>query len=273
MVAPMSTLTLAIALLLVPAKALVCPKPKVDGAAQYAAGKAQLDRLRAQDEHLPKKAYDQIVATWRAAAEAGSVDAQRALGVLVFGTLYINDAPKPAEKAAYVEAMAWVAVAARRGDAEAQTALPPAIMAALLEREAPKAGDEAGPGDDVPAEWVAAARDRAKAGVNCWPCTVTADDASWKACDGRLTKLEGQATPPERVTNHPMLTGPAGMPGARTHQGYVDVGDRQLIVLSAKPLECKGALTLTGALRSVEMSKGPHTYRGWSIDADAVTCR
>ncbi len=269
----MSTLTLAIALLLVPAKALVCPKPKVDGAAQYAVGKAQLDRLRAQDEHLPKKEYDQIVATWRAAAEAGSVDAQRALGVLVFGTLYTNDAPKPAEKAQYVEAMAWVAVAARRGDAEAQTALPPAIMAALLEREAPKAGDEAGAGDDVPADWVAAARDRAKAGVHCWPCTVGADAASWKACDGRRTTLAATMTPPGRVTNHPMLTGPAGMPGARSHQDYVDVGDTQVIVLSAKPLACKGALTVTGTLRSIEMPKGPHTYRGWSIDADAVTCR
>lgn len=272
----MSTLALALALLLSPSGAAVCPQSKVDGAAKYAAGKAQLDRLRAQDEHLPKKGYDEVLAAWRAAAEAGNRDAQRALGVLMVGTMYTHDAPKPADQADYFEALTWVATAARRGDAEAQTALPPGVMARLLGREAPKAEPgEDEPFADVPAAWIEAARDRSAVLAACWPCAVAADAdaAAWKACDGQRTTLAATMTPPGRVTNHPMLTGPAGMPGARSHQGYVEVGDRQVIVLSAKPLECKGPLTLTGTLRSIEMPKGPHTYRGWSIDADSVTCR
>ncbi|MCA9561296.1 MAG: hypothetical protein KC583_22255, partial [Myxococcales bacterium] len=133
--------------------------------------------------------------------------------------------------------------------------------------------DEAGPGDDVPAAWVAEARDRAKAGVNCWPCSVGADDASWKACDGRRTTLVGHVTPPERVTNHPVHSTPPGVPGARPHQGYVDVGDRQVVVVTAQPIACKGPLSVSGHLRSVEVPKGPHTYRGWVMHADTVTCR
>lgn len=88
--------------------------------------------------------------------------------------------------------------------------------------------------------------------------------------------MEVRGKNPQMVMQHPMLTGPS-LPGHKPmHQGYLDTADgRQLILLSAEPIACTGAMRVRGTLHSIDMG-GPDgtkmSYKGYSIRNAAATC-
>ena len=108
-----------------------------------------------------------------------------------------------------------------------------------------------------------------EAGGRCEP----GDD--WAKCEGQEVELRGQK--PRMVMQHPMINQPEGLsPDARnTQQGYVDVGDTQVIVLTSAAFDCAGAMVVVGTLERVDLGGEPGTkgsYAGWSVSDATVTC-
>lgn len=97
----------------------------------------------------------------------------------------------------------------------------------------------------------------------------------WMACDGKMVKVSG--TRPRMVSQHPVVSGPVGPePDApETHQSYLDVGDLQVIVVSAEKNMCDEKMTVVGRLERIDLGGAPGTknsYKGWEILEAEVTC-
>jgi hypothetical protein len=103
-------------------------------------------------------------------------------------------------------------------------------------------------------------------------CTPTDD---WSACEGREVELRGQA--PQMVMQHPVLSQPEGLsPDNRnSYQGYLEVDQAQVIVLTNAAFACPGAMRVVGTLARVDLGGEPGTkgsYAGWSVSDAVVTC-
>jgi len=126
---------------------------------------------------------------------------------------------------------------------------------------------------------------------------VHQDDAAGKVgvaftrCDGAQVRLFG-AVPdggapamPPMIMQHPVLTTPAldgPIPGKNeaeprpdSHQSYLNIGGRQVILLSAGPLACDPPRWVEGRLESIDFG-GPRDtklgYRGWAIHVTDHAC-
>ena len=113
----------------------------------------------------------------------------------------------------------------------------------------------------------------AAAGAADGLCEVTAD--SWEACKDKKVRLEG-GNPPRGPSQHPIMTGPSLEGPAKEHQGYLQVGDRQVVVLSAKPMACGGQMVVTGTLEYFELGGEPGTkgsYANWVVRGAEITCK
>ncbi len=257
---------------------LRCPEPKAkDAAAAHAEARRLVDAAR-DGEHYRAAPMKKALAALRKAAAAGSLEAQAELGKLSFSLAFQGAAPTPRDRARYVEALTWLAVAAHRGDPAAKAFFPEALTASLLDPQVPwqpDADPAAGPFAALPPAWVTEAAQQARKWQPCFPapCAFDADDPStWAACDGRSVTVQARLTPPERVTNHPLMVPPPSAPVPTMHQMYADVGTVQLIVLTPTLLNCAGPMTLTGTLGSVEAPRGPAMYRGWSLHVSEARC-
>jgi hypothetical protein len=238
-----------------------CPPAAPGGPQALTEARAALQAGR-MGEHLRTDAYEKAVVLLRKAAEAGERDAQFELGSLVVSTLFQADAPTEAQRLAYTEALTWLAVAARRGHPKASTYLPPVVTAPLLGRPRPKL-DEPGPMSDIPAAWVDAAAAQSAEWAKCWPCAAT-DAKGLAACAEQPSRLALTALKSgQMVLNHPVIAGPGQT------QGYAQLGETQILLISAKPVTCKGAMTASGMLSPVTAPRG---YQGWALYADAVVC-
>ena len=109
------------------------------------------------------------------------------------------------------------------------------------------------------------------------------EPASWSNCDGKMVKITGSRPPPREIMQHPMLDGPRllvldeddNLTLAGTMQSYLNVGDRQIILLSKAPIECEDEITVIGTLESVSLGGPPRTkgsYKGWSIHVSEDSC-
>ena len=107
--------------------------------------------------------------------------------------------------------------------------------------------------------------------------------ASWSKCDGKMVKMTGSRPQPVEIMQHPMLDGPQllvadeddNLTLVSTVQSYLNVGDRQIILLSKYPIECHGEITVVGTLESVSLGGPPRTkgsYKGWSIHVSEDIC-
>ncbi|MDM8557432.1 hypothetical protein [Candidatus Parabeggiatoa sp. HSG14] len=108
-------------------------------------------------------------------------------------------------------------------------------------------------------------------------CTVdNTNPASWLNCDGKRIHLNGHLTPPQEIMQHPVLSHsqlfPSGLGGKlnikRTLQNYMNVGKRQIILLSDTLIECVDEMEVKGMLEKVSLGGEPGTknsYEGWSI--------
>jgi hypothetical protein len=131
-----------------------------------------------------------------------------------------------------------------------------------------------------PSENVATADGSGAAAAADAGCDPT-QSATWRACDGQRVTLEGEVA--KMVHQHPILAVPAELTPDRadSEQGYVDVDGVQLIVLTAAPITCEGAVTVEGVLAAVSLggddgddggaTKG--SYGGWKVSGATVTCR
>lgn len=98
-------------------------------------------------------------------------------------------------------------------------------------------------------------------------CMVNPSPSVWTECEGQRVRLQGSAA--EQVMQHPVLVPPD------QHQGYMDVEDVQLIVLTKAAFDCSAAMSVVGTLRSVDMGGEPgskDSYKGWAIEDATVTC-
>lgn len=154
------------ALLLVALLAPGCPTSGVDGAKMYAAGNAAR-AAGTHGEHLTTQGFEVAVRAYRAAAEAGQIDAQYTLAWLIISTRYQASGISAKQKAEYVEALTWLAVAAKRGHARARTFLPPGVMGKLLKEPMKATKDDAF--SDLPAAWLEEAHAKAVPLARCWP--------------------------------------------------------------------------------------------------------
>lgn len=104
-------------------------------------------------------------------------------------------------------------------------------------------------------------------------------ESGWQACDGKLVKLAGIVPAPHQILPAPMLNMPAftstqvDMPNLI--QSYLNVGKRQIILLSSQPISCVAGLEVVGRLESVALGGAPRTqnsYEGWAIYVDSALC-
>lgn len=136
---------------------------------------------------------------------------------------------------------------ARVSTPEPNDADPPAVGASEVEGPAPDTETAAQPADE---------------GL----CAI-GPVAEWSACDGQRVRLRGRES--EQVMQHPVM-GP-------DHQGYMDVEDTQLIVLTKAPFSCPEAMTAVGTLRGIDVdpdpdAQGKNSYSGWMLEDAEVTC-
>jgi hypothetical protein len=139
-----------------------CPKrPGRDEAiAAFDSGKKELDAARKVDEHIPADVFDSVVAKLRLAAQAGHIGAQSLLGTTVFGTLFVQDTPRSADRDAWIEAVMYLRTAALAGDSAALAFIP-----GLTSAMPPGSGEP--PLGELPRDWLLEAWRRADAFVAC----------------------------------------------------------------------------------------------------------
>lgn len=115
-------------------------------------------------------------------------------------------------------------------------------------------------------------------------CTINeAVSDSWLDCDDKLVRIKGSLTPPQEIMQHPMLDMPL-LPSPnmdensvpkRILQTYMNVGNRQIILLSDTNIDCIGDLEVIGMLEKVSLG-GPagtkSSYEGWSVRVDEYQC-
>jgi hypothetical protein len=101
--------------------------------------------------------------------------------------------------------------------------------------------------------------------------------AEWSACDGQRVHLRGRAA--EQVMQHPVVAVPIDVSpdGSNSHQGYMDAEGVQLIVLTKTPFDCRGAISVVGTLRGLDLggdadTRGKNSYSGWMVENAEVTC-
>jgi len=98
-----------------------------------------------------------------------------------------------------------------------------------------------------------------------------------------MVKTKGSRPQPQEIMQHPMLDGPQlPVPNAdgnvtpvRTVQSYLNVGQRQVILLSDTPIECDNDIIIIGTLEKVSLGGPPRTkgsYEGWSIRVSEHLC-
>jgi len=90
------------------------------------------------------------------------------------------------------------------------------------------------------------------------------------SCVGETVQLTG--TVPEIIYSHPMLSSPEGV---NSVQSYVNIGDRQLIVLSSQAISCSSSIEVTGILREIDMGGEEGTrgsYSNFYIEQSIIRC-
>lgn len=110
-------------------------------------------------------------------------------------------------------------------------------------------------------------------------CQLNADN--WEACDNQRVQLKGYVPAPHQILPAPMLNAPF-MPSMQqetdnttTIQSYMNVANRQVILLSNQPIPCLTGLQVIGTLSSVALGgapKTPNSYKGWSVQVDQYFC-
>ena len=113
------------------------------------------------------------------------------------------------------------------------------------------------------------------------PLTET-ESASWLNCDGKQAKVSGTQPSPLEIMQHPMMNGPrfstdaAGNPiFTRTEQSYLNVGKRQIILVSDTVIECQNEIEVTGILERISLGGSLGTkesYKGWFIRVSKYEC-
>jgi hypothetical protein len=110
-------------------------------------------------------------------------------------------------------------------------------------------------------------------------CPLTSQN--WQDCDDKTVKLQGYVPAPHQILQAPMLT----MPNLSTMQqadasssllqNYMNVGNRQIILLSPQPITCLSGLEVIGRLQAIDLGGKPNTkssYKGWAVYVDSVQC-
>lgn len=128
--------------------------------------------------------------------------------------------------------------------------------------------------EPVEAEGPAPATESAAAPIEEGLCAL-GSVAEWGACEGQRVQLRGRAA--EHVQQHPILAVPEDVSpdGRNSQQGYIDAEGVQLIVLTKAPFDCRGAVSVVGTLRGIDLGGEPGTkgsYSGWALEDAAVTC-
>lgn len=110
-------------------------------------------------------------------------------------------------------------------------------------------------------------------------CQLTPNN--WESCDNQTVKLLGYVPAPHQIRPAPILSIPnlptiqqADTPQALL-QSYMNVGEKQIILLSTQPIACVTGLEVIGRLESVALGGAPRTkssYQGWSLYVDSVQC-
>jgi hypothetical protein len=106
---------------------------------------------------------------------------------------------------------------------------------------------------------------------------------SWLNCNGKRIHINGHLTPPQEIMQHPVLDNlqlsPSGFGGKlnikRTMQNYMNVGQRQIILISDTSIECIDEMEVKGMLENVSLGGEPGTkssYKGWSIRVSDYHC-
>lgn len=92
----------------------------------------------------------------------------------------------------------------------------------------------------------------------------------WDGCLGKTIRVTG--TTPTMIYSHPILSSPSGIDSV---QSYIDVGEKQLIVLSEETWECHENVSLSGVLKEIHLG-GPEgtrgSYRNFYISQSSVQC-
>lgn len=104
--------------------------------------------------------------------------------------------------------------------------------------------------------------------------TCAADQpATWPTCKGEAGTLRGRIA--REVHNHPDV-GAAGPDAAPAHQIYIDVGERQVIAVSASPApECAAGVAVEGRLTWFDLGgpKGtPMSYANLVVREATIRC-
>ncbi len=109
-----------------------------------------------------------------------------------------------------------------------------------------------------------------------------ATDESWSNCDGKMVKIIGSNPPLSEIMQHPMLDSPQLLPPGNeakpvkhTKQSYLNINNRQIIVLSDTTIDCPNNIELVGTLERISLGGPAETklsYKGWSIRVNQHRC-
>lgn len=104
--------------------------------------------------------------------------------------------------------------------------------------------------------------------------------ASWQRCKDKWITVTGIHTPAYQVMQHPILITPApiDLPDQKPSfqfQDYMNIGSRQVILLSQQAISCLGEMEVKGKLQQVALGgeKGTkNEYENWVIEVDEYRC-
>jgi hypothetical protein len=110
-------------------------------------------------------------------------------------------------------------------------------------------------------------------------CQLSPTD--WDDCDDKTVKLHGYIPAPHQILPAPMLNTPIFQTMQQLEipqyslQSYMNVAERQVILLSSQAIPCLTGLEVIGRLKSVALGGAPQTpssYKGWSLYVDSFQC-
>lgn len=98
--------------------------------------------------------------------------------------------------------------------------------------------------------------------------------AEWFKCANKQVQITG--TPPNMIMQHPMLNMPSFSAKTKpTLQSYLNVGSKQIILLSKTRINCFAKMEVFGQLRRISLGGRQGTknsYKGWSLRVYKYRC-
>jgi hypothetical protein len=111
-------------------------------------------------------------------------------------------------------------------------------------------------------------------------CIIEEINKDWEQCLDKSVKLQGIHVAPEKVMQHPIMimqipqrTEDGSKP--RQRQDYLEVGGRQIILLTPVEIPCEDKMEVTGMLKKIALGgkKGTkNEYENWLVEVTDFQC-